>query len=277
MSRLIILILMSLYFGPSAFALGEYQLFNFQVLSELSTQSDQVWAVLVKEKGISGAKQSLKSTKLDPRLVELHALLSQSIESSFFDNSTVGILFSRTFGPSYKANTNSVMSPLLRQVARSLSLGAALKIYQKMDSAFTMVPTNILVTDVINCAIKNCDQSQYKSFNPQLRRPHFNEEMLRLGRLYFYANKIATADYGDPGGFSCENYPDILWSADTLEVLSRIQFSLNDTSKEWEAINNCLLEAEMAKGFRRDAIAPSHVVNFELVKEVALSYLKQIR
>lgn len=215
-------------------------LFNFEALQELSQHSDQVWSQIVREKGsVAAAQASLRDFKNpDSRILEIHTALAQMIESSRFDEEHFRVIYGSSIqGPSYQNITGEKLSPLLRYVARSLSTGLAMLMFEKMDSAWTFVPTNILVGDVIDCAIKNCDQSQYKSMNPQFRRPHFSEQMLRYGKIYFYSDVIATSDY--EADIDCDFFVYPSWQYAMVEALSDIQYRNPKTLEETTLLFRC--------------------------------------
>ncbi|MFS4458879.1 hypothetical protein [Bdellovibrio sp. HCB2-146] len=220
--------------------ISQTSLFNFQALQELSHHSDQVWNQIVREKGsIAAAQASLTDfKKLDPRIIEIHTALAQMIESSRFDEEHFLVVYGSSIqGPSYQNITGERLSPLLRYVARSLSTGLAVLMFEKMDSAWTFVPTNILVGDIIDCAIKNCDQSKYKSVNPQYRRPNFSEQMLKYGKVYFYADVIATSDYDSE--FNCDYFIYPTWQYAMVDALSDIQYRNPKTLEESSLLFRC--------------------------------------
>lgn len=245
------LILLSLVFlmGATAFAewkvvsvgktITQESLFNYPALQELSRHSDQVWNQLVSEKGPVRAKTSLQDPKkIDPRVVQIYTSLIQLIESSRFDDESIRFLYGGTIrGPSYQIITGEQLSPLLRHIARSLALGLATVIYEKLDSAWTFVPTNILVGDLLNCAILNCDQSQYKSINPQFRRPRFSEAMLRYGKVYFYADALAVADFSETS--KCDIFLDPRQHVAMVDALSDVQYKNGKTFDEVVFVSQC--------------------------------------
>lgn len=248
--------------------------FDLKAISDLSDEADLVWHQLVQEKGSSQrALQAIKSGK-EPSVRMIHEHLIQMIESSQFDNEGAWLKYLSSYGPEYSAVIQKPASPLLRLAARHISMVVGKILYKEIDSFVTFVPTEIVIRELYRCSLQPCADRPF-SLNPQKRIPNFNAKMKRLGRVFFYASKIATMDYDRPGSFSCANYLDFRWAMSSLESLSQslVLYNTMAIENEQHAIR---FECQLQKAAGFDQFLPTA----ESVKEadkIALEYLKTFR
>jgi hypothetical protein len=270
--------------------------FDLKAIADLSDQADDVWAKLVREKGSrERAVQAIKA-KNEPSVRLVHENLLQLIESSQFDNAGAWLEYFGSYGPEYKREIGRPMSPVLRMAARNIAIVSALALRKKIESYSTLVPTNLLMDKLYQGSLKPCADN-LQTLNPTKRIPPFTAEMKRLGRIYFYASKISTADYQGSDDFSCANYLDYRWALASLNALIKSELQQGTMAvenekhpikfeclKAYEEGDDVSIEIESAGFFRRlvDPFIRMKPVfrnpkSVEAAEDIAFEYLKIFR